>query len=49
MQKIGIVGLWYVWLPLAYSFDQQGFDVVGFDIVASNAFVQNDCQNSDTI
>jgi len=35
MQKIWVVGLGYVGLPLAYSFDQAGFEVVGFDIFES--------------
>jgi len=30
--KIGIIGLGYVGLPLAHAFAKKGFDVVGFDI-----------------
>lgn len=32
MTKIWIVGLWYVWLPLAYNFDKVGHEVIGYDI-----------------
>lgn len=30
--KVSIIGLWYVWLPLAHAFVKEGIDVVGFDI-----------------
>lgn len=32
MKRIGIVGLWYVGLPLAFHFAKAGYWVVGFDI-----------------
>lgn len=31
-RTIAIVGLWYVWLPLAYHFARAGHDVIGFEI-----------------
>ena len=30
--KIAIIGLWYVWLPLAHAFAKRGLSVTGFDI-----------------
>lgn len=32
MEKIGVIGLGYVGLPVALEFDRAGFEVVGFDV-----------------
>ncbi len=32
--KVGIIGLGYVGLPLAYAFSKRGFPVMGFDVDA---------------
>jgi len=31
-EKVGVIGLGYVGLPLLYTFHQAGFYVTGFDI-----------------
>lgn len=35
MEKIGVIGLGYVGLPLAIALNQQGYEVVGYDINTS--------------
>lgn len=32
INKIAVVGMGYVGLPLAVTFSEQGFNVIGFDI-----------------
>jgi hypothetical protein len=44
-EKIGIIGLGYVELPLAIRFSEVGFKVIGFDIDDSKVKMLNKCDS----
>ena len=48
INKIAVVGMGYVGLPLAITFSEQEFNVIGFDINEEKIFKFN-CSSSDVI